>query len=49
MDFKLHYKMPFGDFTQIYETTGNDMTDCTIGAICTIITYNIEGEYNFIA
>ena len=33
-DFNLRCKMIFGDYTQVYEQTGNKMTERTVGAIC---------------
>ena len=47
MDFNLHCNIPFGDYSQVYERTGNDMTDCTVGAICLEPNYNLQGGYKF--
>ena len=47
MDFNLNFKMTFGDYSQVYERTGNDMTDCTVGAICLEPNYNLQGGYKF--
>ena len=37
IDFNLHCNIIFGDYAQLYEKTGNDMTECTVGAICLVL------------
>ena len=42
MDFNLNCNIKFEDYDQVYENTVNDMTECTVGAICLGPTYNIQ-------
>ena len=47
LEYPLHVRLEFGEYVQMHEKHGNQMTDRTLGAICLDPNGNSQGGHYF--